>query len=402
MTLTNRPLQFASPEIALDYLLAPCPMERFVDEVFERAPLIVRREEPDRYAGLLSIADIDRLVAGIEMRGDSLQLVRSKPKIAPRDYVLTSGIVDPIRVADLYAGGATIILNQLQRQHPPLDTLTRALEVAFCAPLQANVYLTPAGGQGFPVHYDNHDVVVLQVEGSKSWRLYEAPIHLVYRGETFEPGVYDPGESTDSFTLAAGDALYVPRGQMHEAVGGAEAPSLHITIGIITKTWTDLILEAVAGFALRDGDLRRSLPIGFARQDADFAALRATFDDLIARISNGVDFDEALAVMRDDFVRRRRPQIAGSIVTPRQPVERETRLVLRPNLAWRLGEDDKGLELLANGRTLRFPKDERQALEHVLLGQPFGVADLEDELDGKRALGLARRLAEAVLVLPEP
>jgi ribosomal protein L16 Arg81 hydroxylase len=397
----SRPRQFAGPEAALDYLLAPCPVERFVDEVFETAPLIVRRNEPGRYGDLLSIADIDRLVASVEMRGDGLQLVRSKPKIAPRDYVLSSGIVDPIRLADLYAGGATIILNQLQRLHPPLDALTRALETAFCVPLQANVYLTPAGGQGFPVHFDNHDVVVLQVEGSKAWRLYEAPIHLVYRGEAFEPGVYDPGKTTDSFTLQAGDALYIPRGQMHEAVGGAEGPSLHITIGIITKTWTDLILEAVAGLALKDGDFRRSLPIGFARHDADLASVRATFDDLVARIAGGVDFDAALAVMRDDFVRRRRPQIDGSIVTPRQLVEPDTRLVLRPNLAWRLGEDDKGLELLANGRTLRFPVEERGALERALTGRPFGAADLEGALDSERALGLARRLADAVLVLPE-
>jgi hypothetical protein len=75
--------------------------------------------------------------------------------------------------------------------------------------------------------------------------------------------------------------------------------------------------------------------------------------------------------------------------------------VLRPHLAWRLGDDGKGLELLANGRTMRFPADERQALERVLTGQAFAPADLEGKLDGKRALGLARRLAEAVLVVPQ-
>lgn len=390
---------FDTPAAALDYLLAPCPVARFIDEVYEHTPLIVRRDEPGRYGDLLSIADIDRLVAGVEMRGDGLQLVRAKPKIVPRDYTLSNGIVDPIRVADLYAGGATIVLNQLQRLHPPLDALTRALETAFSAPFQANVYLTPAGGQGFPVHYDNHDVMVLQIEGDKAWRLYEAPIHLVFHGERFEPGVYDPGKTTDSFTLRAGDALYIPRGQMHEAAGGATGPSLHVTIGILAKTWTDLILEAVAGLALRDDEFRKSLPIGFARPDADLGAMRATFDDLIGRFESGAAFEEAYAVMRDDFVRRRRPQIAGSILGPCPVVKADTRLVMRPNLAWRLAEDDKGLELLANGRTMRFRPDERQALERALSGEPFGAADLGGRLDGERALGLARRLVEAVLVM---
>ncbi len=397
---TTRAPQFSLPEQAVDYLLAPCPIAQFTDEVYERTPLIVRREQPDRYRDLLSIEVIDRLVANVEMRGDTLRMARAKPKIAPRDYALSNGIVDPIRIADLYADGATLILNQLHRLHAPLDSLTRSLEAAFSAQFQTNIYLTPAKGQGFPVHYDNHDVVVLQVEGSKAWRLYEAPIHLVYRGERFEPGIYDPGETTDSFTLNAGDALYIPRGQMHEAAGNADGPSLHITVGIITKTWTDLILEAVAGVALNDAEFRRSLPIGFARPDADLGAMRAAFDDLAGRLAGNVSFDEAFVALRDDFVRRRRPDTEDAICTPRQVIEATTRLIARPSLVWRLVEDEKGLELLANGRTLRFPVDDRRALEQALSGEPFSIADLAGERDMKRGLDLARHLASSVLVVP--
>ncbi len=398
--MTLKPMRFPRPEEAVDYLLAPCPIAKFTDEVYEHTPLIVRRDQPDRYRGLLSIETIDRLVASIEMRGDSLQMARAKPRIAARDYTLSNGIVDPIRIADLYADGATLILNQLHRLHAPLDSLTRALEAGFSAQFQTNIYLTPAKGRGFPVHYDNHDVIVLQVEGSKAWRLYEAPIHLVYRGERFEPGVYDPGETTDSFTLHAGDALYIPRGQMHEAAGNADGPSLHITVGIITKTWTDLILEAVAGAALGDADFRRSLPIGFARADADHQAMRSTFDDLVGRLAGNAGLDEALAVLTDDFIRRRRPHIEGAIHTPRPVIEATSRLIARPSLVWRLTEGTKGMELLANGRTLQFPADDRQALEIALSGEPFLVSDLAGERPMKRALDLAHHLVSSVLVVP--
>jgi len=250
------------------------------------------------------------------------------------------------------------------------------------------------------VHYDNHDVIVLQVKGDKAWRLYEAPIHLVFQGERFEPGVYDPGKTTDSFTLNAGDALYIPRGQMHEAVGGSQGPSLHITVGIMAKTWTDLILEAVAGLALKDGDFRKAMPVGFARPDTDLTSLRATFNDLVGRLAGGVVFEEAFAVMRDDFVRRRRPHIAGSIVAPRPPVDAQSQLVMRPNLVWRIAKDGEELELLANGRTMKFPMEEQGALERALSGEPFVSAGLEGPLNGERALALARRLVEAVLVVP--
>jgi ribosomal protein L16 Arg81 hydroxylase len=40
--------------------------------------------------------------------------------------------------------------------------------------VQTNIYLTPASNQGFRTHYDNHDVMVVQVEGEKLWRFYNS------------------------------------------------------------------------------------------------------------------------------------------------------------------------------------------------------------------------------------
>ena len=39
----------------------------------------------------------------------------------------------------------------------------------------ANVYLTPAGAQGFAPHYDDIEAFVLQLEGRKRWRVYKPP-----------------------------------------------------------------------------------------------------------------------------------------------------------------------------------------------------------------------------------
>jgi hypothetical protein len=67
-----------------------------------------------------------------------------------------------------FAGvGATIILPQLHFRVPALATLCRLLERRFSQRFQADIYLTPPGAQGFGTHYDNHDVFILQVAGSK-------------------------------------------------------------------------------------------------------------------------------------------------------------------------------------------------------------------------------------------
>ncbi len=90
----------------------------------------------------------------------------------------------------------------------------------------------------------------MQVSGAKAWRLYGAPVETPFRGERFELGQHEAGEVTQQFTLNPGDCLYLPRGLMHDAENVGDEPSLHITVGLITKTWADLLLESISELAL--------------------------------------------------------------------------------------------------------------------------------------------------------
>ena len=60
----------------------------------------------------------------------------------------------------------------------------------------------------------------------------------------------------------------------------ARRPSLHITVGLITKTWADLLLESISELALSEPDFRRSLPAGFAAREFDRELARQHFDKL--------------------------------------------------------------------------------------------------------------------------
>ena len=62
-----------------------------------------------------------------------------------------------------------------QQWHQPCFELCSCLQEHFGFPVGCSAYLTPPNTQGFPPHYDDVEIIVLQVEGTKRWRLYERP-----------------------------------------------------------------------------------------------------------------------------------------------------------------------------------------------------------------------------------
>ena len=60
---------------------------------------------------------------------------------------------------------------------------------------------------------------MLQLEGSKAWRLYERPdkCRAPAADRTTEFARSELGEPLETLTLHAGDLLYLPRGVVHQA-----------------------------------------------------------------------------------------------------------------------------------------------------------------------------------------
>lgn len=289
---------------ALGYLIGADKKAEFLARLYESEPLVVAHDGPKRFAGLLSIDTIDRLVTNVDLREGQLDLADASRNLMRADYVDAAGYVDRGAVAELYRNGATIILQQAHQYEPVLARFCRALEHVFSAHVQTNIYLTPPNAQGFRTHYDNHDVFVLQIEGEKDWRLYDKPVDTPYRGEHFQSSAHAPGALRQSFKLAAGDVAYVPRGVMHDATSSGAA-SLHITVGLITRTWADLMLEAVSEVALRAPAFRKSLPPGYARPDFDREEARAYIKKLAEIAANEIQLDPALELLIDTFIRSR-------------------------------------------------------------------------------------------------
>ncbi len=371
----------ASPrweEDALGFLIAPVPRETFLADFYERQALINVRGEPHRYAELLTLDTLDHFIASADLREGMVDLTSQRNPISRDSYIDDNGRISRVAVAEHYMRGATIILPHLHDSMFNLEEFCRSLEEVFSCHVQTNIYLTLPGNQGFPPHYDNHDVFVMQIAGAKAWRLYGRPVETPYRGERFDAGNHEAGEATETFTLSAGDCLYLPRGLMHDAENVGDEPSLHITVGLIAKTWADLLLEAVSELALSEPDFRRSLPPGFADRDFDRDIAHQHFDKLIRLVGEKASMDSAFDLLADNFLRGRQPNVAGVIAAPLNAPE-QGRFRRRRFLPWNVADDEGTLVLIGPGGDLNFKPEDGDALDIALSGAPFGASDLKCE-----------------------
>lgn len=384
---------------ALDLVLGPLDFGGFFEDIFEERFHLVSRDEADRFGNLVSIETIDRFIAENELFAGMIDATRAEPQISRDTFTLENDRIDRSALLRLYQDKATIIAPHLHAHHKPLGDFVRALEPVFSAAIQTNIYLTPPGARGFRTHYDNHDVFVLQVSGTKSWRLYDEPAGKPFRGEGFEPDKYEVGEPKEEFVLEAGDTVYIPRGLMHDAESHPDEASLHITLGLVTKTWADVVLEAISKAALETEGLRRALPAGYANPDFERAPARKQFRAFITELAAKAELDEPLDVMAEDYLKSRTPDMAGIVGHASRPEDPAQLYCVCDEALYRLVEDEESGEFAAvtRGGTSEFLGAKRPAFDRAMSGEPFARVDLPG-ISGEEAIDMIRRLLSRGLI----
>ncbi len=346
------------------------------------------------------MTDVDRIIS-TSARAPTVRMVRDGMPVELRDYCTSlrlggkhvDDVVDPRKVTDNIRRGATLVLQSLHRTTPSVASFVAGLQHEIGHPVQANAYLTPADACGLAEHADAHDVIVLQLHGSKRWYVEGDP---------------DDRGGTEIF---AGDAMYIPAGSRHRASTTGE-PSLHLTLGIIRVTYRDVLKRV-----LLDGPdvLDRPLPIGFQEPGGAQQRLRRDTSSMLDDVGQylaGVDVEKCVEAELQQ--RRRVPFMSGHLTAllDRGDLTLDTRLRwsaprplgrLGPGDRWRpLDAIDAGdaphLHIHLADRVLTVPSVVLEAV-HLLStrgsngGGAVRVNDLPG-LDPPSRIVLARRLIE--------
>lgn len=362
---------------ALGRAVAPLEVERFLAEHWERQPLIVPRGEEGRFDDLLSTRDVERLITETGMRLPAFRLVKAGETVTGYTTDLSwrpspfTGVADVRRVLREFEHGATIVLQGLHHLWLPLARYCRHLEAFLGHPVQANAYYTPAGSQGLPVHHDTHEVISLQVAGSKRWLVYEPVLELPLKNQRYRAALGAPGEPVLDVTVHAGDTLSLPRGWLHQALT-SDSDSLHITVGVNVRRWVD---EARAELDAAESEL----------------AFRQTIDAEGPPELPSLDAEAVRMRARARFVRSRRPILDGQLSELRAlpALTAEGELRRRDTVI----ADLDGTTLVFEGKTLHFPARLQPELEFLVTTEtPFRTSELPGGLDEAGRLVLVRRL----------
>ena len=388
-------------DFGLGALLAPVDPPTFFRDSWERQPLVVPRGAPDYYAGVLSLADVDRVIAFTRPKfADPAAFAATPPRAATfvqgwlADRPLPEeprfpGIVELRRV---FEQGKTVVIMTMQQRWPPVAALCRELEGLFHCPVHANMYLTPPGAQGFDAHFDTHEVFVLQLAGSKHWRLYGPARTFPSVGERTHVARDQLGAPRD-VRLEAGDLLYIPRGHVHEAFT-SEGTSLHLTVGVNVYRWADLLHEALDELTRHDERFRASVPPGHLGGDVVPPPLADRFRELLDVLARTARVDDALRRLGDQFFGQL-PALPDAHFAPPEDaagIDLDTVLRRRPGVICRVVRDGGWVAIEFPGGQVGGPLKIAQALHFVARAGPFPVRDLPGELGEEGKLVLARRL----------
>lgn len=301
-------------EPSLAWLLQPLAVETFLDEIWAHTHHHIERHCAGYFDSLLPAASAaEELLNQFRREPSAVRLMKAKDKKGPENYRLADDSLDLAGVRNDFVDGYTIVLDGVERYSRAIGSLARSIEVELNFPTQVNAYITPPASRGLVPHYDDHDILILQIQGSKIWHLYNgadvAP-HELWRD--------DKAVATDGLPLPTdlrlevGDVLYLPRGRIHNAETDSE-PSIHLTVGVHAPTALMLAIGALHSLSFHDDRLNARLPPRHL-DDADVeAVLGVLMRDAVRTVEDPSAVARGVDALADVLVRRGRCPPVGQI-----------------------------------------------------------------------------------------
>jgi hypothetical protein len=357
----------------VEQLLHPHEPELLEQAIRRHERLYLPAGRPDAFADLLPWSTLNRIITAKSLTDGQITLAREN-RFLPLEMSTILTLSDgqrqraPFSIHSLAEQGVSIVVNWIGRLVPEIQAVNRMLERRLGCKVNTNAYVSFSRDSAFKVHWDDHDVLVLQVVGRKRWRLYGHPYDNPVNGFAAfgKPEIPADQAAERELVMSPGDILFVPRGDVHKAVVEGEN-SVHLTIGLQPRLGHEAIAWLARTAQAEEEILRRDiLPISSpAELDAQEAALRACLHRLVDRL------DIRRFIADDHSGRDFEPALNLGFATPPS-----SDLMVRPTLSRRVDLAPDGGNITLGKRRYALTPDQSRVLAAVLEAEMISVGEL--------------------------
>jgi len=362
-------------------ILSPVDTSFFLKHYQAREHFHISRNAAGYYEDLFTAGDLDVFLQSEHLPAAFFNVVREGTRYPLEDWSRVDNsargehrVAITERLFDLYSEGATLIVNQAHSALPSLNGLCRNLTRELGFPVLANIYITPREVGGFCKHADDHEVLVMQIAGSKRWLLDVQHAPLV------------------EIDLQPGDLLYLPRGLAH-AAKAQESDSIHVTLGL-WPVYAFQLIEELAAAAAENDDFLQPMPPRFADDDAK-RAFETAFVRQLQGLILRIEPSELLERRFQSLIANQSRGWPGRLSDLRsiQDITTETIVCRRPGILTDVKREGKFLSVGFAGKRVKVPDFLQRALDTIMSGNRFAIHELEGLMDSS---GKVRLVAEFV------
>jgi len=380
-------------------IIAPYSVEEFFNEFYEKKPLHIKRDNPNYYHELISPEELDLYLQLKGTYASNVKVAINGEEISPQKFSkqvsnISPYNADPKKLFSLFQTGHTIKYDKLHQTYPPLALKISQIEQELEFKLRTSVYITPPNSQGYGMHTDRHDVLALQINGRKFWKVANSeevlPSHYL---EPIDVNWQD-AENIETLEISAGDFFYCPRGLAHD-VYTKEKSSTHFTIGF-KPIYRYQLFDQLSKEAYNDEFFRYSIPTKFDSKESiqkfknDW---KSKFSKLIDQLSVDDLITKSQTILNNEQLNVTEGKFSNKFY---EPNETEEYVLNNSNWEWKL--DKMTIKVSLNNKTFNLPLIIKDDIEKLFKGISTNLKEFGENLSQAQKRKLFKRLIEINLI----
>ena len=200
------------------------------------------------------------------------------------------------------AKGDTLIMDGIDVFNQNVRTFSRVLSNGLNAKVSSNLYYTFRDNTGINLHFDQHDVLAIQIHGQKKWHFVRNIIEDASQkiDHSIKPILDSDSVVIETILLEEGEFLFIPKGIWHYTETTAEKSSLHIAFGLIPPNINDVLNEFIRQKIGKYGQ-KNVYSLDEKKYQSVVEELISKLNDSVDEKLNSIEFSNFLKIYKNQY-----------------------------------------------------------------------------------------------------